>query len=500
MAAPRESRAMARNTVLLLLASGIDALSSLGVAMVAARYLGPEGFGEFTFIRVYGLVASPLIAWGTWSVLIRDAARERDQAGALLMAALALNALGAVLVMAASQAAVSVFGFVSPGWRPDFMVGLASQAILAAEGSIMAVFVAENRVLAQTMAIATGRGLQVVLCLGAALAGLPHVMLFWAQLASSALAVALALAYCHRRIVRLPLAVDGRRMLGLLRESFSVGMATLLTLGYTFAAVFVFNWAQSMVQLALFQAGQRLITSLMTAIRSFMTAAAPAMARLAGPGGDPAAFRRLVATCVKYILVLTVPVSVFLAAEADTVLTLLYGDRYAGGAAALSVMAWMPPLLFLNRLLETALISMGRQRTLVNGNVLALTVGVTVSVLAIPRLGSLGGALAYLASGIGICLANGFFARAAFAPAQAVRAALGPVLCAGAVLGLPGLLVPDLNPLWYVPLGLAYLAALVKGGVLGREELRFLADLIRRRGPRPPLHHPVPSGRTEGRP
>lgn len=291
MHGPRETRAVARNTVLLLLSSGIDALSSLGVAMVAARYLGPEGFGEFAFIRVYGLMASPLIAWGTWSVLIRDAARDRDQAGALLMASLTLNLIGAVLVMAASLAGVSLLGFVSPEWRPDFLVGLGSQAILAFEGSLAAIFVAENRVLAQTVAIAAGRILQVALCLAVALAGLPHVMLFWAQVAASAVAVVLAVVYCHRRIVRLPLTLDIGRIRALFRESFSVGMATLLTLGYTFVAVFVLNWAHSMVQLALFQAGQRLITSLMTAIRSFMTAAAPAMARLAGPGGDPDAFR-----------------------------------------------------------------------------------------------------------------------------------------------------------------------------------------------------------------
>uniref|UniRef100_I2Q5B9 Membrane protein involved in the export of O-antigen and teichoic acid n=1 Tax=Desulfovibrio sp. U5L TaxID=596152 RepID=I2Q5B9_9BACT len=500
MHGPRETRAVARNTVLLLLSSGIDALSSLGVAMVAARYLGPEGFGEFAFIRVYGLMASPLIAWGTWSVLIRDAARDRDQAGALLMAGLTLNLVGAVLVMAASLAGVSLLGFVSPEWRPDFLVGLGSQAILAFEGSLAAIFVAENRVMAQTVAIAAGRILQVALCLAVALAGLPHVMLFWAQVAASAVAVLLAVAYCHRRIVRLPLTLDIPRIRGLFRESFSVGMATLLTLGYTFVAVFVLNWAHSMVQLALFQAGQRLITSLMTAIRSFMTAAAPAMARLAGPGGDPEAFRRLVATFIKYILVLTVPVGFFLAAKAEPVLTLLYGPLYGDGAPALMVIAWMPPLLFLNRLLETALISMGKQRTLVYGNVLALVLGGAVGLAAIPRLGAVGASMAYLASGLGICLANGVFARAAFAPGRTLRAALGPVLCAGVVLGLPGLFLPHLHPLWYAPLGGLYLAALWRLGILGREELRFLADLVRKRGPRPPLEQAVPATRAEGEP
>jgi len=477
----REAGAVAKNTVLILIASGMDALSSLAVALIAARYLGPEGFGEFAFIRAYGLVASPLIAWGVWSVLIRDVAKDKSQTGPLLVSSLYLTLFGALLVMGGSLAGLASFGFVSPQWRPDFVVGLSSQAILAAEGSLGAVLVAHNRVKFQTLSIAGGRILQAVLCLLVALAGLPHVMLFWAQALSSALAVALVLGYAHLRVARLSPAFDPARTWKLFRESFSVGMATLLTLGYTFVSVFVLKGSQSMVQLAYFQAGQRLVTSLMTAIRSFMTAAAPVLARLAGNREE---FGRLVEAFVKYIAVMTAPVSIFLFVEAPELLRLLYGPDYVEGATGLRIMAFIPTLLFTNRLMETALISVGRQRLLMFGSLGALAVGSAVSLVLVPRLGGTGGAWAYAASGATVCLFSCVFIRDNYCVLNAIKAAAGPFACALAALAGPSLLFPGLALGWFIPLGLAYLAFLAAFRVARPGEIRFLIDLVRRR-PRP---------------
>ncbi|HDH58060.1 MAG TPA: flippase, partial [Bacteroidetes bacterium] len=59
-----------RNTLFSFIARGIDVAVAFALAVILARYLGPEGMGEYTYIIAFVAIFVPLIDLGLDHILI----------------------------------------------------------------------------------------------------------------------------------------------------------------------------------------------------------------------------------------------------------------------------------------------------------------------------------------------------------------------------------------------------------------------------------------------
>ncbi len=82
-----------RNTLFSFIARGIDVAVAFALAVILARYLGPEGMGEYTYIIAFVAIFVPLIDLGLDHILIREIARQRNSARKYVGAALLLKML-----------------------------------------------------------------------------------------------------------------------------------------------------------------------------------------------------------------------------------------------------------------------------------------------------------------------------------------------------------------------------------------------------------------------
>jgi O-antigen/teichoic acid export membrane protein len=102
---------MGRNLVWLLGGRGFQAVASIAYLGIAARALGPAGFGEFSLILAYGQAIANVAQLQSWQTVIRYgtlhiAAAARDRLGRLLAFTTLLDMAGALLGAAVALLAV----------------------------------------------------------------------------------------------------------------------------------------------------------------------------------------------------------------------------------------------------------------------------------------------------------------------------------------------------------------------------------------------------------
>jgi O-antigen/teichoic acid export membrane protein len=113
---------MGRNLVWLLGGRGFQAVASIAYLGIAARALGPAGFGEFSLVLAYGQAIANVAQLQSWQTVIRYgtlhiAAAARDRLGRLLAFTTMLDVAGALLGAAVALLAVPlVASFL--GWAP----------------------------------------------------------------------------------------------------------------------------------------------------------------------------------------------------------------------------------------------------------------------------------------------------------------------------------------------------------------------------------------------
>ena len=106
---------MGRNVAWLLGGRGFSGLVSLAYLAIAARALGPEGFGVFTLVLAYGQAIANLAQFQSWQALIRYGAghlARGDRAGLARLVAFtgAMDVASALVGAAVAVAGVSMAG------------------------------------------------------------------------------------------------------------------------------------------------------------------------------------------------------------------------------------------------------------------------------------------------------------------------------------------------------------------------------------------------------
>lgn len=191
---------------------------------------------------------------------------------------------------------------------------------------------------------------------------------------------------------------------------------------------------------------------------------------------------------IKLALVLLLPIAVGFAVLAEPLTTFLFGDDFAAAADPLRVLAPAVVLLAVVNLSSGLVVSRSDPRRIVRVGAFLLLFNIGLNIALIPALADSGAALAMLvtevvAVGVVVTMAS----RTIGLDARWLRTLLGPLaaaaLTAGAMLALAGV------PLVALGTGaLVYAVALLLLELaLSPGDVRFVADMARRRFPRAPF-------------
>ena len=378
-------------------------IALLGVAVIP-RYLGAELIGRLHIATSLWALALVVVIFGVDMMITKEVARDPDRVGTLLGTGIAVRMLLLVPVTAV------LFGYLWLGGYPGqtmviaMIIGLAT-AINSITSSMSAALQGLERMGMLAVAgvsakfVAVGGGV-VLLVLGS------DVYAVAAMVATGNLIAFVILFRALREVRRergddTGLRLDPRGGLSILRAGapyFAVGFFIAMYLQID--AVVISLVVETDEVLGWYSVYDRLGGTLMFLPTVFITAAYPTFSRMYADDSDGAS--RLAQRCFESMLLLSVPVGFGLAAVADPVVELLFGEDFAEAGSVVAVGGFVTVLTYLTTVLGMLLISMDRQRLWTRFIALGAFLTIPLDIVLVPYFqehydnGAIGGAVAYL--------------------------------------------------------------------------------------------------------
>jgi len=439
----RATQRIARNTIYLAGADVLGKVMAFLFFMLAARHLGVQKFGVFSFALAYTSMFSVFTDLGLGVISAREIARDRGAARLYVSNSLTIKlAVSAVLV---AIAVVSV-GLVSRDPVAVRTTRIVSPFILTSSVALYYGFVFQGFERMGYSALV--RLLQaMVLVAGAWAIGRGSAMASryaWLYLAAGCGSAIFAWLAVSIRFVSPGLRFDlgfWRRMLG---DSLPVGFAA------AFAMLYYWNGSAFLARMSgdtavgLYNAPFRLVLGLSFAGAAYTQAVYPAMSRMHVK--DPLRLREMSTRSVHYMIVAAVPLAVIGGALARPVILLLYGSSYLGSIPVLAVLVWWGAFMYLNQMVSQSLYSVDRPGVVTAQTAVGLGVNLVLNVALIPQLGALGAAISIaIAEAVGLTF---LLARQARTAARVEGRRILSVLLRSLVASLPAALAGWLVARW----------------------------------------------------
>jgi O-antigen/teichoic acid export membrane protein len=381
---------LVKNSIWLFSAEGASKVIALGIQVIAARFLGGEGYGIFSFAFAATGAFIVFIDAGIGIFLTREVSRHPENAGSYLRNVFALKwklSLATCLVLAGALSMADLE-------RASILSALAIGLALMVNGYTemhLAVFRAFERMKIVSVLLIAQRVLFFILGLTVLLQGGDVVVFSFAFLLSAIVILVVASRQWVLEKEKLPASTLDRQ---LAREIFhkALPLCGLLLFTYIYFridAVLLF-FLRGKLETGLYSAAFKLIENISLLIASIRLGVFPVLSRTFKEGSDH--YQKIWTQSVRYLLLISIPLSVGMLTLAPRILGLLFGTSFEAGGTVLMILSLGFPLLCLNDLTAYLLLSQNKTHS-----VLKITGGVALfnlllNFMLIPKWGMEGAA------------------------------------------------------------------------------------------------------------
>jgi len=422
---------LVKNSIWLFGAEGFSKVIALATQIVAARFLGGEGYGIFSFAFAATGAFIVFIDAGIGIFLTREVSRHPENAAAHLHNVFALKwklslATGLVLAGALSMAALE---------QASLFCALAIGLALMVNGyteMILAVFRAFERMRIVSVLLIAQRVLFFILGLAVLLLGGDVVVFSIAFLISAVLIFVAA----HRRMAaqflrRQPATHDRQHVRKIFAGSLPLcGLLLFTYIYFRIDAVLLF-FLRGELETGWYSSAFKLIETFSLLIASVRLGVFPVLAKTFKEGSDH--YQKIWQETVRYLLLISIPLSVGMMLLAPGILGLLYGASFAAAGTVLTILALGFPLLCLNDLASYLLLSQNKTRSVLRITGGAALFNVLLNLFMIPKWGMAGAAWAAVLTQFLLFGAYQFKVREICGDTKIPLLLWRPVLASGAV-------------------------------------------------------------------
>lgn len=375
---------IARNSVFILLAKGINIFSSFFILIAVVRYLPVAQYGEYSFIIAYVSSVMALAYFGIQQVAVREIARDRANAarhiGIALQLRTVLSVVAAVLLLVSMR-----FMKLSSLAVAGMTIAVVSEFFLSLSMLSRAVFQAFEKMIYDPM-------VSIIYCILLSAGMIVAIVLDWGLLGLlGAAAVAnvaqflVSAGIFSSRFVRPSFDFDRSVFRTYLKDAAVIGVGIFFYQNLFRINVLMLKWLGKIEDVAYFQIAHNFIMQLQVLPFAFVTAVFPVLSRLLND--DPAGMRDAYQRIFRYMLILSFFVSLFIFGFSREIIETVFGSKYSRSAAALMIVSWAVAPLSLDMLMNSMLIAMNKQRYAVIYAGVTLFLNLLFAVLLIPSHG-----------------------------------------------------------------------------------------------------------------
>ncbi len=466
------------NSLVLVVAEAVRRVLSFAVAILIARPLSVDDFGRFGLAMALAGIFGVLANFGLNPLLTRKVAADPAHGGREFGTVLGLKFLFGLV---AGGAMVALAVVMSYDQRAFLAVALAALTVPAesVETAGIALFDGYQRMVLSSLVTLVKSLLLLTMVGGAMLLkfGLTGVML--AYVAGGWLTAAFAVVLVGRVAREVTLRPVASQWLPLAREA-----APFMLIGLVWMLAFRVDMVL-LERLAgeeptgLYRAGYAFFEILLALPILATRALYPALAQGMGQGGD--AWRDTLGNAFRIYLLAALPAAVGCALVGGDFVVLFYGAKYAAGGRVVALLGGFLWLWFGTMTFGWSLTAANRLKTVLLGNVLAMSANVVANLILIPRYQIMGAAASTVISEstllVYFLMVTRHWLRGLLRRAIPWRA-----LPAAALLGLAAWWLREINLGLAVAGGAAaYIAGAWLCGALNAHERRLIARLVLRK-------------------
>jgi len=476
---------IAKNTAAMLIAQVLSYVVGFFWVMFTARYLGVENYGVLSFALAFTGIFAILADLGVGTLATREIARDKSLTAKYLINLSTIKAISVAATFALIALIINLMNYPQQTITVVYLAGIAL-VITAFSQILYSIFIAYERMEYQSLGLFL---YSVAMLVGVVLAirfelGVVGFAVLWC------FASAVVLLYCltvYRLKFAQPQAENATVKAGI-DWSFSkslVRAALPLLLASVFAVIayridmVMLSFMKGDAAVGLYSAAYKLIESLGFIPAAFTGALFPVLSRLHISAQDSLKFAYQ--KSFKYLLLVGLPIAVATTLVADRIILGIYSSGFSEAAAALRILIWATPFVFLTWLLATTLISINRQDLMARVTFLSMVLNVIGNLLLIPKYSYTGASIATVVTGaLGFALYLYFISRLV-CRVELHKLIVKPAIACGVMAGSL-ILLQHLNLFLVVPIaGIIYLAVLLLLKTFTKEDFDLLRQMAARK-------------------
>ncbi len=418
-----------KNSVIILIGRVSEFLFGIISIILIARYLGPEKFGVFAFVRGIGIISTPIIGYGGYLVLMREFSVNKEKAPVFLSSSFILQTLLSFLVLLTATIFFIIFRETQPEIIISIYLVIIAQSVLTYYRAVSLVFFAYERVVYDSITSILIRILYLLFIVTVIFLDLKMIGFFSALIVANFIGFLIAWFFLARNFFRLKVIINIQNVYFLFKESWTLMISNIIVQGYMNINLFLLKAFSSLTQISFYQIPQRLVEPLKMIPRSIVTSVMPRFSVL---GSSVETRRELISaynTMLKYIMVCFFPFCVLAIIFAAPVISLLFGEAFSGAVTPLQISIWTIIAFFIITLSEHVLTVLKKQRVLVVSNGCCLLINLFLGIYFIPNYGAVGASMAMACGLYSLFFLNCYFISKYLGKIKLLSRAVRPIIC-----------------------------------------------------------------------
>ncbi|MEM4260707.1 MAG: flippase [Candidatus Woesearchaeota archaeon] len=360
-----------RNSASLIITRILTKVAITGLTIVVARQLGDVDFGVLSTIFAFTAFFSIIEEFGLTVPMIRKLAKRDEDPGIVL---------GRIIYMKIPLGIISFILFVCTAWIYNLPIILgvifganmffeiqAISIVRSFEGLERMEYITYLTIIEKSFLCLIGIG---VLLLGFGLAALGFVYLL-----SNIILITTGIFIFQKKYSKIKFQNNKYYIKSLTKEALPFILASLFSVLYNRMDIYFLTSYRTLSEVGLYNAAYRIIDAQMFIPVSIVSAVFPPLARCYSSSLKD--FYLIHSRSFYFLLFLGICLTIVTYFMSTKIITLLYGEKYLYAVEVLKILSFILPFYFLNYLLGSTLIAVGREIY----STISLIIGATLNML-----------------------------------------------------------------------------------------------------------------------
>ncbi|VVB90881.1 Polysaccharide biosynthesis protein [uncultured archaeon] len=385
------TRRVAKNVLILTISDLINKVLSLLLVVYIARYLGDVDFGKYSFAFAFSNFFLIFADIGLSTLIIRDIARNKMQAGKYLGNILIIKSVLGVIVLGSILSTITVMGYPFDTAIVVYIVGF-SLILGSMAGSFQSIFIAYEEMEYPAIITIVGRLIFIGAGLATLFLGYGLITLVLIFLISNIFSLFLSAFFTYKKFTKPIFDIDYNFCKYLIKTGSPFLLTGIFASIYFYINTILLSMMKGDAVVGWYNAAYNLLGALIPFLSYFMAAMFPVFSRLAKTSGNDLtmAFKE----SMRYLFIFTLPIVVGTTLIAENIIYFLYGAQFSESISTLQILIWALLFMSMSLVLMTFLNSTDRQMFVTKTTACGAVINVALNILLIPKYSLIGASIA----------------------------------------------------------------------------------------------------------